>query len=328
MTERTVRVVRTDQQGHLRITGRPAQSLDSGDVRIAVHATAINPIDEYVVNGFAREHGWAEPGNLGIGWDLSGVISEVGPGVSDPALTIGTRVAALAAGPVKEVGAHAEEIVLSAAAVAPLPDELDIVDAASAPLNILTADQSLDLIGPASGTVLVTGIAGGVGGYAAPLARDRGWQVVGLGRETDRDYAESVGAELITELPDARNAFDAVIDTANMGTVAAQTVRHGGTIVELVSGNTADVDGVTTRTVMVEANGSGLSKLLRDAAAGTLPIRVRATYPLAEIEKAYTDFRSGGRGRVVLTTATDPAGPVSPGDRVAQAPSAASTIHR
>jgi hypothetical protein len=65
-----------------------------------------------------------------------------------------------------------------ATAAALLPGGLDPVDAASVPLNALTAAQMLDRLGPPDGrTLLVTGAAGAVGGYAVALAAHAGWTV-------------------------------------------------------------------------------------------------------------------------------------------------------
>ena len=73
----------------------------------------------------------------------------------------------------RDFGTYAEQLVVPVGDVAIVPDGLDLVAASTVPLNGLTAAQILDLLGdaPAGGRLLVTGAAGAVGGYVAPLAR-------------------------------------------------------------------------------------------------------------------------------------------------------------
>ena len=146
-----MRAVLTDQQGGVRIEDIERQALDPDSVRIAVAAASINPIDAYVRDGVAVAQGWAGAGDLGLGWDVAGTVVEVGGAVSDPGLAPGRQVAALAAGAVKRIGGQAEEIVLPADAVAALPVGLDVVEAASVPLNALTAQQCIGHLGAPEG---------------------------------------------------------------------------------------------------------------------------------------------------------------------------------
>lgn len=61
-------------------------------------------------------------------------------------------------------------------ALAPLPAGVDKVGAATVALSAVTARQGVEKLGPAEGrTLLVTGAAGAVGGYALRLAADAGW---------------------------------------------------------------------------------------------------------------------------------------------------------
>jgi NADPH:quinone reductase-like Zn-dependent oxidoreductase len=91
------------------------------------------------------------PDPVGLGWDVSGTVTEVGSEVTG--LGRGDRVAGLLLllGLKPSVGTHAVETVLPAGAVARVPDGLDLVEAASLPLNALTARQALDLLGPPKG---------------------------------------------------------------------------------------------------------------------------------------------------------------------------------
>lgn len=103
---------------------------------------------------------------------MVGVVNAVGAGVSrlHPQLAPGVRVAGLSAGVDKPLGTFADEVVLSRHSVALFPDGVSPTEAATVPLNGLTALQAVELFGSPKGVLLVTGAAGGVGGYACALA--------------------------------------------------------------------------------------------------------------------------------------------------------------
>ena len=193
--------------------------LGPADVRIQVAAAAVNPVDVAVLTGPVRA-AVELPDPVGLGWDVSGTVTEVGGEVTG--LSPGDRVAGIlhVIGLKPSVGTHADETVLPADAVARVPDGLDLVEAASLPLNALTARQALDLLGPAEGrTLLVTGGAGAVGGHAVVLATRAGWRVTALARDADADFVARAGADPVTELPGP--SFDAVLDAAVLLDVGA-----------------------------------------------------------------------------------------------------------
>ena len=64
----------------LRIADLPVPHPGTGQVRISVQAAAVNPVDVATRAGWLAEHGlMAAAGQVGIGWDLAGVINAVGP---------------------------------------------------------------------------------------------------------------------------------------------------------------------------------------------------------------------------------------------------------
>ena len=133
----------------------------TGQVRIHVQAAAVNPVDIATRAGRLTDAGLAPAaGQIGIGWDLAGVIDGVGPGVDrfrdgDPVIAMRDLLSA-------PVGAQAEYVVLDTDAVAAAPRSVSPVEAATVPLNGLTAAQALDLLALREGQwLLVTGAAGG-----------------------------------------------------------------------------------------------------------------------------------------------------------------------
>jgi NADPH:quinone reductase-like Zn-dependent oxidoreductase len=278
----------------------PVPDPGPGEIRVRVEAAGVNPVDLQTVAGIFHDLGFVRLARIGLGWEVAGLVSEVGSGVS---LRVGTPVAALSGGVDKPLGAYAEEIVLPAGDVAVRPDGLDATTAASVPLNSLTATQALDLLGPARGrSLLITGAAGAVGGYAAQLAVERGFVVTGLARAWDEAFVRSTGATPATTLPD-RPAFDAVLDAAVLGEVARDLVHDDGHYVGVIPAAVPPAArGVRMEAVHVSPDGVALANLLKRTAQGELPARVRSVVPLTDVVRAHREAATGGlRGRIVLS---------------------------
>ena len=166
-----------------------------GQVRIRVEAATVNPVDLATRSGALTEAGLLPERDLvGLGWDVAGVIAEVGQGVSGFAR--GDRVIGLSDRLDVTLGTHADQVVLDATAVARAPAGVPAVAAATLPLNGLTAVQALDQLGLGEGqSLLVTGAAGAVGGFAVQLAAERGLRVVAVAGEDDEELVRATGAE-------------------------------------------------------------------------------------------------------------------------------------
>lgn len=274
--------------------------LGPSDVRIRVAAAAVNPVDVGVLTGPVRA-AVELPDPVGLGWDVSGTVTEVGAEVTS--LGPGDRVAGvLNVIELKpRVGTHADATVLPSDAVTRVPDGLDLVEAAALPLTALAASQALDLLGPAEGrSLLVTGGAGALGGHALVLAARAGWRVTALARESDVDFVAGAGAELVTALPGP--SFDAVIDAAVLLEQSLAAVRDGGSFVGVAPASPVAAErGIAADTVVVEPRSDRLAGVLQLAASGTFAVRVAGQVPLREAAKAYGQVASGGqRGRWLL----------------------------
>lgn len=295
-----MRAVVSDGRGELQSTEQPMPEPDPGQVRIAVAAAAVNPVDIATRNGMLHTGAVPEGTIVGIGWDVSGVVDAVGDGVDAPA--VGTRVLGLHADATSPLGTYAEFAVLPADATAVIPDGIDTVEAASIPLNLLTADQALDLAGPV-GTLLVTGAAGGVGGFAVALAAHRGWTVTALARDTDKEFAVRAGAtSVVGSIADA-GSVDAVLDTAALGADALAAVRDGGRYVGVLPPAVPDGErDISTTAVSVRHNGARLTQLLELVVSGVIEVRVAGTLTLDHARQAQDAASTPGvRGRWLLT---------------------------
>jgi NADPH:quinone reductase len=296
----------------LEIVEVPVPEPGRGQVRIRVQAAAVNPVDIATREGLmnqARPGVIAEREHVGIGWDVAGVIEATGPDVTG--FSPGDRVIGLRDRLDQPLGGYAEQIVLDAADVAHAPEGSDSVAASTIPLNGLTAVQALDLAAlPAGRTVLVTGAAGGLGGFVTELAAMRGLRVIAAAGDADEKLARGLGAaEFVPRSADlaaavreiAPGGVDAVFDAAVLGYPALDAVRAGGVFVAFVGTGPVPLRDIRVVAINIHADGAALAGLSRLAAAGKLTLRVADTYPLAESARAHDRLQAGGvRGRLVL----------------------------
>ena len=273
--------------------------LDAGDVLVDVVASSVNPIDNFVSSGNAHPV-FGLPPQVGLGWDVVGRVRSVGADVEG--LVPGDLVAGLHDDLTAPSRAHAAQVVLPGAALALVPAGLSPVDAATVPLNALTADQALRPLGAADGrSLLVTGAAGAVGGYAVALAAAAGWEVTGLARAQDEQWVRAAGAAHFVTSPEPA-AFDVVLDAAVLDAAALAATRDGGDYVSVMPPALPPAErGVRISAVSVRADGARLAELLERSAAGELEARVAGTAALEDAAAVYAKVAAGGqRGRWVL----------------------------
>ncbi len=282
-----------------------------GQVRIRVEAAAVNPVDLATRSGALTEAGLAPPREVtGIGWDAAGTVDSIGPGVTE--FVLGDHVIGLSDRLDVPLGAQADYVVLDVGAVARVPGIIPAGAAATLPLNGLTAVQALDLLGLVSGqTLLVTGAAGAVGGFAVQLAAKRGLRVVASAGAEDRDLVLRLGAEWFaargTDLADTVRAVvpggaDGALDAAMAGLRALDAVRGGGGFVAVAAGAAPPpLRGTRVHNVWIRADGERLGWLAAMAASRQLALRVAGTLPLDQVADAHVRLAKGGlRGRLVL----------------------------
>ncbi len=296
----------------LEIVDVPPPPTGPGQVRVRVEAAAVNPVDAATRSGALLAAGLMAPRPvIGIGWDVAGRVDELGPGVTEFAR--GDRVIGVRDRLDLSLGTHAELVVLDAAALAPAPARLTAAEAATLPLNGLTALQALDLLDlPPGATLLVTGAAGAVGGYAVELAAERGLRVVACAGADDEPFVRAAGARwFVPRTADPAEAVralvpggaDAALDAAVLGVPALGAVRNRGRFVSVVAGAApAGLRGITVSAQWIAADADVLARLSALADHGRLTPRVADTLPLAEAADAHRRLEAGGlRGRLVLT---------------------------
>jgi NADPH:quinone reductase-like Zn-dependent oxidoreductase len=207
-----------------------------GEVRLRVHAAAVNPTDTFVRNGArADRQGDAGPPYV-PGMDAAGLVDEVGEGVTT-GLAVGDRAMAIVV-PHGAHGAYRESIVLPAGSVARAPAGTTLVEASTLPMNGLTARLSLDLLDLRPGqTLAVTGAAGAYGGYVVQLAKAEGLTVIADASPADTELVSGLGADIVVPRGDgvaaeirrhAPGGVDGLADGAVLNELVVDAVADGG----------------------------------------------------------------------------------------------------
>ncbi|MGE3245320.1 MAG: NADP-dependent oxidoreductase [Beijerinckiaceae bacterium] len=297
----------------LQVVDLPEVHAGPGEVRIRVHAATVNPTDLMSRNGSRAEQLKSEARPLVAGMEVAGVVDEVGPDV-DTGVKAGDAVFGL----VVTAGAHGgyrEQIVLNARSVALAPKGASHEEAATLPMNGLTARMALDRLGAKAGqTIAVTGAAGAFGGYVMQLAKADGLTVVADAAPKDEALVRSLGADIVlprgegfaaavrARYPDG---VDCLADGAVLKELAVPAVRDGGAF-NSVRGWPGNGDrGINFSVTGVRAYDGRLELLdsLRQLAeAGRLSMRVGETYPPERAADAHRRLEAGGmRGRILLT---------------------------
>ncbi|MEI7030546.1 NADP-dependent oxidoreductase [Streptomyces pratensis] len=275
-----------------------------GQVRAAVRAAGVNPIDHKIRNG------WMEgvfPTVLPAipGTEFAGVVLETGEGVT--AFAPGDEVLGRSA-----TGSYASEVLAEEASLARKERGLSWEEAAALPVAAGTASRVLDELAVAEGeTLLLHGASGGVGSMAVQLAAARGATVIGTASPANHDYLRVLGAipvaygdglvERVREL--APQGVDAVFDAAGRGALPGSVELRGGTTERIVT----IADGDAAKLGVAFSSGGGgpsaerLAENARLAAAGELRVEVAQVFPLADAASAHALSEGGHvRGKLVL----------------------------
>ena len=291
----------------------PTPQARVGEVVVKVAASTVNPTDLMMRSG--QQAGMMTdltPPYI-AGMEFAGHVHEVG----DPSL--GLRVGQPVMGIVNPRrpagGAHAEYICVPAASVVPVPDGIDLVEAATVPMNGMTAKMVLESLAlPPRGTLLITGSAGAVGGYVIALAKKSGLHVIADAKDEDRDLVLRLGADEVVPRGEGMHSavrarhsrgVDGLVDCALLGDSAAILVRDGGTAVALRKANVITDPRLRNTHVGVlnEATNTGaLHWIARLLSEGVLRPRIAVRLPFTQAAEAHSLLGHGGlRGRVVLT---------------------------
>ena len=308
-TMNTMKAIRIHRRGGpeaLVYEDAPIPPLQPGDVLVRVHAAGISPAE-------FTWHIWDTPdGRSRLPFipshEVSGVVADVAPDVRD--VEVGDDVYGLI--DFFRDGGAAEYVAVRATELAPKPRSLDHASAAATPLSALTAWQALfDHARLTPGQrVLIHGAAGGVGSFAAQLARWRGAHVIGTASARNVDFVRKLGADDVidygaTPFETVVGDVDVVLDTIG-GTTTEKSwsvLRRNGLLVTIVRQPAEWTAGRTARGLffLVEPRRTHLNELSRLIDAGMIRPIVEAVVPLDRAREAYErGIREHPRGKLVL----------------------------
>src|SRR3954453_16896084 len=296
----------------LHIVDVPEEHAGPGQVRLRVTAAAVNPTDTYLVLGAYADRDPVKAPPWVPGMDVAGVVDEVGDGVEHVA--VGEAVMGVVV-PTGAHGGYRESLVLPADSVVRAPKNATGVEAATLPMNGLTARFSLDLMGLRPGQVLaVTGAAGAFGGCVVQLAKADGLTVVADASEADEQLVRDLGAGVVVRRGDdvatrIRAQFpegvDGLADGSVQDALVLPAVRDGGAVATVRGyrgDGLRDVQMFLTLVRRVAEDRPALDRLRRQAEDGVLTLRVAQTFPADQAAEAHLLLERGGvRGRLVLT---------------------------
>lgn len=288
----------------LRVVDAPVLSTGPGQVRVAVQAAGINPIDSKIMRGYMRE---VMPLALpaGLGSDVAGVVEQVGTDVT--AFHVGDEVMGSSLTPAISEYALADSanLIIKPAAVG-----WDVAGSMAGAGG--TAWSVLNRLQIRAGeTLLVHAAAGGVGTFAVQLAVARGARVIGTASERNFDYLKSIGAEpvrygdglLERVRAIAPHGVDAVLDASGRGEIPLSIELAGGPerVLTLVAFDAADTG------IQVFAGGTGdhrgpaLREIVPLIEKGLLTVPIWRAFPLEETAAALQASEAGHlRGKIVV----------------------------
>ena len=295
---------------HLKVAEAPDPAPGQGEVLVATEAATVNPADAAVVTGAVASRlpsGAAPP--YTPGWDLVGRVVEVG--VSVDRSLIGSRVLGFSLWFETIRGTQASLVALPVGNVVAAPDGLPSTQLTTVGLNGLTAWRGLADLKLADGeSLVVTGAAGSVGGFAVELAAARGFTVIGIVHDDGRQDALDLGAAAAVSADNTNlgaavreilpQGADALLDTASIAAPALAAIRDGGKYVTVTNLPTPE-RGIDVFRSGGRMDGPALSTLAEMATSGHLHTPVASIYDIDDAQAAYQAFgQRSGRGRIVL----------------------------
>ncbi|EUJ26188.1 Zinc-type alcohol dehydrogenase-like protein SA1988 [Listeria grayi] len=259
-------------------------------VVVKEYATSINPIDWKLREGYLKQMmDWEFP--IILGWDVAGVISEVGEEVTD--FKVGDEV--FARPETTRFGTYAEYTLVDSHLLAKKPREISFEEAASIPLAGLTAWQALfDHAKLQAGEkVLIHAGAGGVGSLAIQFAKHAGAYVITTASERNHQLVKDLGADEVidyktTDFVDVLSDIDVVFDTmgGDVQRKSLQVLRTGKgrlvSIVGLEDEEYAKEKGIKAESIWLEPNGQELQEIADLLADGSVKAIVGETFPFSE----------------------------------------------
>jgi uncharacterized protein (TIGR03086 family) len=287
----------------LELVDVPLPEPGEGQVRVAVKAVGVNPIDWKIRKGlFSDGQALAEP--AGLGTELSGVIDAVGPGVT------GWRPGQAVFGSSANRSAAGTDDLVNASDLVAKPEWLSFEQAAALPVAAETAYRALRELGVRGGdTLLVHAAAGGVGLVAVQLARARGVTVVGTASAPNHAFLEKIGAipvaygdRLVERVRAAApQGIDAVLDASGRGVLPESIELTGSPDKVLTIADVAAAAHGVRFSRGSDPIGEALAAVLPLVEQGRLDMPIDSVFPLYRTADAQRRSEQGHlQGKIII----------------------------
>ncbi|KZN36837.1 hypothetical protein N480_16325 [Pseudoalteromonas luteoviolacea S2607] len=295
----------TAERLSVRISTKP--SLTIGQVWVRVLASSINPIDIKTRSGLGYVAQAKQPGTfLPLGYDLLGVVEQVGDGVSG--IQLGDTVLGMVGFP-SSPGCYASHVVASSEQIICVEEKVSL-DIAGLSLAGLTAVQALSKLLPSNGTLYINAPTGGVGHLAVQIAKNSGFDVVAVTKRGN--VIESFEFELPYIHYDdffAQRQVGQLLDLVG-GETAKKMLSNMEPSSHFVTVPTVTKDDVIAHgqslkmhgeSVLVTPNCQQLNTLYQDVVNNQLKVAVSEKYKLDDLSQAHTFVEQGQHfGKVII----------------------------
>jgi alcohol dehydrogenase len=288
----------------------PEPIVSAGKVLVIVKAAGVNPVDWKIREGNMQQMIQLQfPSTLGM--DFSGVIKQVGEGIS--AFKQGDEVYGQAAVITGGSGAFAEMALANGETIAHKPKSLSHAEAAGLPVVGVSAWQALvENIGLSKDQkILIHGGAGGIGSIAIQLAKHLGGYVATTVDTKDRQFVQELGANQVIDyrtqnFENILHDYDSVLDTVGGETYrrSFKVLKKGGIIVSMLEQPNSELMnqyGIKAIFQFTQVNRERLTKVAQWVDQNNTSVNVEKTFSLDEAGKAL-DYQKDvhPRGKIVL----------------------------
>ena len=290
----------------------PDNEIGSEDIKIKNYASAVNPTDIVSRSGLIKH--FIKDFSLPCvpGMDFAGIVEEVGENV-ETGIKVGDSVMGMVM-PNGIHGAYSNQLILNQFAVVKIPKNTSFIEAATLPMNGLTARLSLDLLNLNKGqTIAVTGGPGAYGGYVIQLAKADGLIVIADSNQSDLKLLKDLGADHIISrekdfVEEIRKIFpegvDGIADGALLNEKAIDAVKDNGSFTSVrnfIGEPQRNINFTATWVSEYNCDFERLDKLRQQVEDGLISLRVADTVTPNNVAEAHRRLDAGGtRGRMVI----------------------------
>lgn len=283
------------------------------EVLIKVKAISINPVDVKTRAGKGVYGRIKAENPLIIGWDIAGVVENVGTETTK--FNIGDEVFGMVNFP-GHGKAYAEYVVGSEDHLAIKPANISFEEAAASTLVALTAWQAMvqNANVQAGQKVLIHAAAGGVGHFAVQIAKYLGAEVTGTSSAKNKDFVLNLGADAHIDYHNYNwenhpEEFDFVLDTIGGDNIdkSLLVTKTGGSVISIPTGlnetitEKAKAKGVNGYFILVKSDGEDMKQIASLLEKGQIKAFVEQVFPFDEMKQAHLQVETGRTvGKIVV----------------------------